>query len=109
MTSRHRVSPSVFCSPRALLDQTSYAFVDSALKDLKNYSRRLKIVLAAHGDELQILERLYYKGKNQHRSGLFWHRAAEIRRYGGRLDGMHISDVVDVLRFSFFGEASQHT
>jgi hypothetical protein len=109
MTARHRVFPSAFCSPRALLDQPSYSFVDSALKDLKVHSRRLRIVLAAYSDELHIFERLYYKSKNQHRAGLFWRRVAEIRRYGSRLDGMHIPNIVQTFRCSFFGEASQQT
>ena len=33
-----------------------------------------------------MLERLYYKGKNQHRTALFWQRVAEMRKFGERVD-----------------------
>jgi hypothetical protein len=59
-----------------------------------------------HANEAQVLERLYYKGKNQHRGALFWRRVGETRRYSARLGGIHIDDVVEILRYSFFGEGA---
>jgi hypothetical protein len=76
------------------------------LKELKSCSRRLQTTFSAYHDELQILERLFYKGKNQHRSALFWKRAAEMKRYGERLDALGFPDMFALLRSSFFGATS---
>jgi len=59
-----------------------------------------------HTNESQVLERLYYKGRNQHRGALFWRRVVEVRRYSGRLEGIRIDNVVEILRHSFFGEGA---
>ncbi|EGN93226.1 hypothetical protein SERLA73DRAFT_16640, partial [Serpula lacrymans var. lacrymans S7.3] len=80
--------------------------VDASLKDLKTCSRRLQTVSAIVGDELKILERLYYKGKNQHRSALFWKRVVEIRRYGRRLSEASLWETLELFRCSFFGANS---
>ncbi|KAF8077988.1 hypothetical protein FPV67DRAFT_1662762 [Lyophyllum atratum] len=88
--------------PRSHLDSSQHGSVDVVLKDLKNCSRRLHVALGAFRDEYQVLERLYYKGKNQHRVALFWRRIVEIRRFCRRLDGLHIDQTVDTLRGSFF-------
>jgi hypothetical protein len=63
--------------------------------------------MSAQENELKILERLYYKGKNQHRAALFWKRVAEIRRCGQRLDKVGVLDIVERLRCSFFGHESK--
>jgi len=94
--------------PRSSLSTSSSASVDTILKDFKVFSRHLRTVVSAQGNELHILERLYYKGKNQHRAALFWKRVAEIRKYGQRLDRVGICDIVERLRRSFFGEEAQH-
>ena len=83
--------------------------VDALLKQLKSCTKRLQAALASHRTEIQVLERLYYKGKNQHHTALFWQRVAEMRKFGGRLDEMQIDDVVESLRLSFWGEASGRT
>ena len=101
--SRQPSSSAVSCSPRASVNPSSYVAIDTLLKTLKTCSRRMQTAFSTFHDELQILERLYYKGKNQHRSALFWKRAAEIKRYGERLDGMGLPDVLALLRCSFFG------
>ena len=56
-----------------------------------------------------MLERLYYKGKNQPRPALFWQRVAEMRKFVERVDEMHMDDVVESLRLSFWGEPSGRT
>jgi hypothetical protein len=88
------------------MDPSSHASIDSILKDLKSCSRRLQVVFSAYHDELQILQRLYYKGKNQHRPALFWKRAAEMKRYGERLDCTGLPGAFELLRCSFFGAIS---
>ncbi|KAF9238089.1 hypothetical protein BU15DRAFT_15488, partial [Melanogaster broomeanus] len=49
-----------------------------------SYTYRLKAAVSSFTDELRILERLYYKSKNQHRMALFFKCVPEIRRYGKR-------------------------
>src|SRR5271154_7527015 len=105
-TKRTRAEPQLVYAPRSSLQALSYAPIDSALKDLKTSSRRLNSSFLAFRDETHILERLYYKGKNQHRSAIFWKRVLEVRRYARRLDEMQIPKRVDHLRCTFFGESA---
>lgn len=100
---RGRTSPPISFSPRASLATCSHSTVDGLLKDLKAYSRRLQAALASYQDEMHVLERLYYKSKNQHRMALFFKRVSEIRRYGWRLLEVNISDYMRLLRASFYG------
>lgn len=106
---RHLAPPPLVCSPRASLDAANTPVVDAVLKQLKACSRRLQAALASHRTELQVLERLYYKGKNQHRTALFWQRVAEMRKLGGRVDEMHMDDTVESLRLAFWGDPSSRT
>ncbi len=106
---RHVLPPSLVCSPRTSLQTEKCPAVDAVLKQLRACSRRLQAVLSSYRTELQVLERLYYKGKNQHRTALFWQRVAEMRKLGERVDEMHIDDVVESLRLSFWGERSART
>ena len=103
MPPRRRVpSPHLRCTPRSALEASYYPAIDTVLKQLKTCSRRLQAALASHRAELQILERLYYKGKNQHRTTIFWRHVADMRRFGGRLDETHIDDVVETYECSEF-------
>ena len=95
--------------PRTFLDVSVYPRIDSILKQLRTCTRRLQNLLSLHRDEIQVLERLYYKGKNQHRTALFWQRVAEIRKYGDRLERMELFDLMESLRLSFWGHPSQRT
>lgn len=93
---------SVSLHPRSEL-ASLHSSVDIALKTLKISSKKLQATLAAFRDEMQILERLYYKGKNQHRTALFWRRVCEVRRYGDRFNHSQLDSLVEVLRRSFWG------
>jgi hypothetical protein len=94
------------CMPRSSFDITACASVDSILKDIKTCIRRLQTVFSSFDEEGKVLERIYYKGKNQHRSALFWRHVAGIKRCAQRLS--ELPDIVVDLRRSFFGElASQ--
>lgn len=99
-------TPSISCLPRDSLHTSNSAAIDSALKELKTTSRRLKTIISFFHDELNILERLYYKGKNQHRSALFWKRVVELKRFAERLNGMNVSNTLEQMRCSFFGITS---
>ncbi|KAF9246555.1 hypothetical protein BU15DRAFT_70634 [Melanogaster broomeanus] len=95
--------PPITFFSRSLLDSRCHKEIDILLKDLKTCSRRLKAAMSSFTDELRILERLYYKSKNQHRMALFFKRVPEIRRYGKRLVGLDLPERVDLLRASFVG------
>jgi Domain of unknown function (DUF4477) len=86
---------------------SSHSSIDSALKALKSSSRQLHTTLSAFHDEMHVLERLYYKGKNQHRSALFWRRVCELRRYGNRIIRLKLDDLVEQSRRSFWGPIDQ--
>ncbi|KAF4608429.1 hypothetical protein EYR40_000774 [Pleurotus pulmonarius] len=103
---RYKV-PNVTHSPRASLLLDLHPVINGALKELKSAHRRLQAACAEFGRELQILNKLYYKGYNQHRLALFWKRTAEIRKYGRRVDDADIVSIADVLRSSFFGPEAQ--
>ncbi|EIW60456.1 uncharacterized protein TRAVEDRAFT_165252, partial [Trametes versicolor FP-101664 SS1] len=106
---RHLAPPPLVCSPRASIDPVDTPEIDGVLKQLKACSRRLQAALACHRTELQVLERLYYKGKNQHRTALFWQRVAEMRKLGERVDEMNMDDAVESLRLAFWGDPSSRT
>ena len=89
--------------PRALLDKSGHTAIDSVLKGLKKSSRSLQVVLAAWSTDSQILDRVYYKGKNQHRGALFWRRVVELRRICGRLRRINPDQKLNIFRASFFG------
>jgi hypothetical protein len=94
--------------PRALVPHAFHSTIDAILKDLKICSRRIHHALDTHADELKLLQRVYYKNKNQHRVALFWRRLVEMRRYSERLDKAKISSTLEEMRASFFGpEAKQ--
>lgn len=108
VTVARNVKPPVLNSTRrSALDASTYVKIDVVLKDLRTYSRRLTVVASSIKDELQLLERLYYKGRNQHRAALFWRKVAEMRRFGQRVSEMQLPSLTESLRYSFFGDGAQ--
>ncbi|KAI3610720.1 hypothetical protein WG66_007052 [Moniliophthora roreri] len=91
---------------RITLPADYHSIVDLVLKELKSCSKRLQVSLTAYDGELKILERIYYKGKNQHQSALFWKRIAEMRRYSRRVERLQLSTLLDEIRLTFFRESS---
>ena len=104
MLKRDTKAPTPSSLERRLLEDSYHASIDSGLKALKGFSRRLNLALDAFRDDHKVLERLYYKGKNQHRLSLFWRRVLETRRFCQRLNEMNIDQVVDMFRKSFFSD-----
>jgi hypothetical protein len=102
--TRRPIEPTY--TPRGELDARRHAVVDAVLKSLKTASRQFQTALLSWRDETRILERLYYKGKNQHRSALFWQRTVEARRLGTRLNDLDLSGLLDGFRASFHGAAA---
>jgi hypothetical protein len=90
--------------PRASLHASKHGAVDSFLKSLKLHSRQLQSNLELFQIEYRVLERIYYKGKNQHRTALFWKRAMEARRYCQRLEVLEVVQLFGDFRRSFYEE-----
>ncbi|KIY50903.1 hypothetical protein FISHEDRAFT_38374 [Fistulina hepatica ATCC 64428] len=103
---RTRQKPAATFISRASLPASAYSVIDSLLRDLKTSCRQLQSDLDLFHHELRLLERVYYKGKNQHRPALFWKRVHEVRRYAQRLDEMGLSALLDAMRYSFYGQES---
>lgn len=98
--------PATVPVPRTGLGSRAQESVDSFLKALKLHTRRLSSILDIHAAELALLERLYYKGKNQHGASLLWARVREMRRYAQRLRDLDLLAATVNLRGSFYGETA---
>ncbi|KAI0316680.1 hypothetical protein OF83DRAFT_224480 [Amylostereum chailletii] len=94
---------------RSRISTTSQETIDTLLKSLKAHTRTLNAIFAQHTAEMAVLERLYYKGKNQHGASLLWQRVSEMRRYGKRLQAMDICGLPEALRATFYGEPTATT
>ena len=99
--SDHAESP--IYTLRASMDASQYVKVDAGLKNFKLLSRQLHTLLNTHATELQILQRLYYKNKNQHRGSLFWRKVVEIKRYSERFEQHRPHILIDDFRCAFYG------
>jgi hypothetical protein len=82
---------------RQELDSQHYSAVDSTLKDLHRLSRRIKEVHDCLLGDLWLLQRLHYKGQNQHHAAMFWKRTQEIRRILRRVTGYSMNNLVEDL------------
>lgn len=99
--------PSVKFTPRSSLDSRIHSTVDGVLKECKSASRELDKIFASFRLELQLLDRLFYKNKNQHRGALFWRKVTEMRRFGHRLDHCEPDGLVEDSRRWFWGPLNQ--
>ncbi|KAF8201419.1 hypothetical protein BJ912DRAFT_500704 [Pholiota molesta] len=90
-------------TPRMSIEPSRHGSIDAELKSLKFLSRRLQANLTLLATELQLLQRLYYKNKNQHRGALFWRNIAEVRRYIERVANLNLQDSLAALRYTFYG------
>lgn len=88
---------------RVSMDASQCFKIDAGLKNFKLLSRRLHTLLNTHATELQILQRLYYKNKNQHRGSLFWRKVVEIKRYSERFEQHKPQILIDDFRCAFYG------
>ncbi|KAH9484295.1 hypothetical protein JR316_0003776 [Psilocybe cubensis] len=87
---------------RASLHPSRHGSIDIELKALKIHSRRLQSLLTIHATELQVLHRLYYKNKNQHRGALFWRNVTEMRRFLEKIEKLKLLDSTNSLRSTFY-------
>ena len=104
MSGHHRTIKLPVCTTtlRSKVDPCLYGTVDSTLKLLRTCYRRISEAASQLADESRILERLYYKGLNQHRNALFWRNISEIRRHTRRITEVGIQELAEQLRYSFF-------
>ncbi|KAF5368553.1 hypothetical protein D9758_002231 [Tetrapyrgos nigripes] len=98
--NRRLHSPNVL--DRNSLLAFKFSSIDAVLKDLKVFSRLLHTLSSSQRNESHILERLYYKSKNQHHSALFWRHVCEMRKFAKRLEEFNVAGVLDSLRVTFF-------
>lgn len=91
--------------PRNSLGMNHHSTIDSCLKTLRTTVRNVSALEEGLAEEAQLLERLYYKSKNQHRSALFWRHVCEIRRISGRMMTLDkkgkVGRCLETLRSSF--------
>ena len=99
--------PTVGFTPRLSLDSTVHSTVDNVLKELKTASRELQKIFVSFRLELELLDRLFYKNKNQHRGALFWRKVTEMRRFGHKLDNHKPDGLVEDARRWFWGPLDQ--
>ena len=92
---------------RSSIDRSQHSLVDAQLKNLKFLTRKFQSALTSHATELQLLQRLIYKNKNQHRGALFWRNVIEIRRCSEQVDKQKLNESLSALRNSFFPSTSQ--
>ena len=78
-----------------------HAIIDASLKAFRGSARLLMPLCSSFGDETRVLERLYYKSKNQHRSALFWRKVVELRRIALRISRLDIGKRFEGFRASF--------
>ena len=100
--SRHPPRTRFSYTPRSALASHKHASVDSALKSLRACARQLTPLESSLSDELRILERLYYKSVNQHRSAVFFQKIKEVRRLGNRIQEANIGRLTEDLRYTFY-------
>ena len=99
---RYAKSPKLSSTQRSGVSQPVARKVDAVLKDLRTCSRQLSTSQPCLSDEMRVLERLYYKGVNQHRSAKFWKRVQDIRKCCKRITEVDLLSFVDNLRYAFY-------
>jgi len=104
---RSFMPPPVNFTPRSLSDSKIHPIVDGVLKELKSASRELQKVFTSFRLELELLDRLFYKNKNQHRGALFWRKVTEMRRFGHKLGHHKPDELVEDARRWFWGPLDQ--
>ena len=101
-TARRPSCPRFSYTQRSDIPQAIHGTIDVALKSLRSYARQVTPVELSLSDELRILERLYYKSVNQHRSALFFQKVEEVRRMGNRILEVNIGGMIEDLRYAFY-------
>ena len=88
--------------PRSNLDISSVGHLLKSLKAGYKHVRSSQNQLLA---EMHILERVYYKGKNQHGLALFWRSVVSIRRMASRIHETNLPGLLEILAGIFHEES----
>lgn len=75
------------------------------LKSLKSGYKNVRLSQNQLLAEMHILERVYYKGKNQHGLALFWRSVVSIRRIASRIHEANIPGLLEILASMFHEES----
>ncbi|KAL5529062.1 hypothetical protein ACEPAG_5036 [Sanghuangporus baumii] len=100
--ARFAKRPKLVQRARTDIDASLCPRIDACLKAARQCVQQVAPFESCLQDEMRILERLYYKGVNQHRSALFWRRVKEVRRLGRRMLEVRLLGLLDDLRYSFY-------
>ncbi|KAG8713732.1 hypothetical protein FRC08_012889 [Ceratobasidium sp. 394] len=88
--------------PRSNVDIPS---VDHLFKTLKSSNKNVRSNQKQLLTELHLLERVYYKGKNQHGLSLFWRSVVSTRRMASRIYEVNTPRLLEILASMFHEEA----
>ncbi|CAE6510113.1 unnamed protein product [Rhizoctonia solani] len=78
--------------------------VTQLLKQLKSGHKNVRSSQKLLFTEMHLLERVYYKGKNQHGLSLFWRSVVSVRRMSTRIYEANIPGLLEVLGGMFHEE-----
>ncbi|KEP53298.1 hypothetical protein V565_032940 [Rhizoctonia solani 123E] len=98
---RFRLLASADFKPRDNLDIPA---VTQLLKQLKSAHKNGRASQKLLFTEMHLLERVYYKGKNQHGLSLFWKSAVSVRRVSARIHEANLPGLLEVLGGMFHEE-----
>ncbi|KAF8682265.1 hypothetical protein RHS04_02244 [Rhizoctonia solani] len=98
---RFRLVASADYKARDNLDIPSVA---QLLKQLKAGHKNARNVQKLLFTEMHVLERVYYKGKNQHGLSLFWRSVVSVRRMSTRIYETNVPGLLEVLAGMFHEE-----
>lgn len=87
--------------PRDNLDVPT---ITQLLKQLKSGYKNVRSSQKQLFAEMHILERVYYKGKNQHGLSLFWRSVVSVRRMSGRIYETNVPRLLEILGGMFHEE-----
>jgi hypothetical protein len=90
------------CNARSTLDTSLHPEIDIFLKALKASNKRFQAAFSSMQVEGQLLERIFYKGKNQHRGSLLWRRLSDVRKFTRRAESLASSQAMATFCQSFF-------
>lgn len=93
--------PHLKAIKKADIESSLISKIDAISKGLRSCTRQLTPLEQCLDDETRILERVYYRGVNQHRTAVFWRKVEEIRRFGRRILEVQLLELVTELRYSF--------
>ncbi|KAG8849820.1 hypothetical protein FRB96_000643 [Tulasnella sp. 330] len=101
MSRRIRL-PLLEQKPKSNLGLVVCQTIDIELKALRKSSRQASQTFTPLANELQLLERIYYKCKNAQRPTLAWRKVVELRRVGDRAKEANLPADINCLRMSFY-------